>query len=94
MNSLIPWILAAYSLLLFIYARQTCGVLHPATLWTAVWGGATVLYALQLLPYHPLRLLTVVIVVFCSAAFVFGARYGDRFGIGPSRRAGVEDLVR
>jgi oligosaccharide repeat unit polymerase len=56
--------------------------LHPAQLWSVPWAIAAGLFALQLLPYRELSLLTCALAAGATLAFVAGTVVGDRY-VGP-----------
>jgi oligosaccharide repeat unit polymerase len=53
--------------------------LHPAQLWSVPWALAAGLFALQLLPYRELSLLTCALVAGATLAFVAGTVVGDGY---------------
>jgi oligosaccharide repeat unit polymerase len=53
--------------------------LHPAQLWSVPWAMAAALFALQLLPYRELSLLSCSLAAGATLAFVAGTVVGDRY---------------
>jgi oligosaccharide repeat unit polymerase len=61
-----------------VWATVRLPPLHPAQLWSVPWAAAAGLFALQLLPYRDLSLLTCALVSGATVAFVAGTLVGDR----------------
>jgi hypothetical protein len=61
-----------------VWATVRLPPLHPAQLWSIPWAAAAGLFALQLLPYRNLPLLTGALVAGATLAFVAAAVVGDR----------------
>ncbi len=73
------------ALLVAVAARLP--LLHPATLWAAVWSLASTLYLLHLLPYHDPDPLTAVVALAGSVTFIVGTLVGERLF---ARRLGAD----
>jgi oligosaccharide repeat unit polymerase len=62
-----------------VWAIARLPPLHPAQLWSVPWALAAGLFALQLLPYRDLSVLTGALVGGATLAFVTGTLAGDRY---------------
>jgi oligosaccharide repeat unit polymerase len=62
-----------------VWASVRLPPLHPAQLWSVPWAVAAGLFALELLPYRSLSLLTSALAAGATLAFVVGTIVGDRY---------------